>query len=76
MFSAAAAFARLAGGREGTEGKEYTGVGAVDITGKDILEVELETRDLEVKVALLTVVVVVDSVEHGAVLLVKAVTWD
>ena len=76
MFSAAAAFARLAGGREGTEGKEYTGVGAVDITGKDILEVELETRGLEVKVALLTVGAVVTGVEHDTVQLVRAVTWD
>ena len=36
----------------------------------------MEAKGLEVKVALLTVVVVVDSVEHGAVLLVGAVTWD
>ena len=76
-FNTAAALARLGGGREGTVGKEYTGVGAVDITGMDtdILEVVLEAKGLVVKIALLTVVVVVAGEEHG-VLRVRAVTFD
>ena len=79
-FSAAAALARLGGGREGTDGKEYTEVGAVDITGNgmDTLEVEIEAKGREVKIALLIVGMVVAGEEHGVLwaLRDRAVTWD